>query len=220
MNKLIYITKKHLSNHLIDTNDVLVTDAKLVLVECNRYEALLRKAHGEGQYWILLNSNGWLNDDDKFYKPILISETEKIEVGDWMLSHNRIICQAANNILVNMKSVDGARCYKVLSLPEHFSPQQLQMIVEGKLKDGDKMLVECESKDKYSEPYLKGLKEYQIKLNPHITIYPPVEEKMYTKKEIANYIQQFSEAAMTHGSSFNGRLFLTNWDQWFEQNVK
>lgn len=41
-----------------------------------------------------------------------------------------------------MNSHTGA--FKILALPEHFSPRHLQAIVDGKLKDGDKVLLEVE----------------------------------------------------------------------------
>lgn len=270
--------------------DVLVTDAELVLVEDGNGEYISRVQLGTG--------NG-------FCKPILISRTEKIEVGDSFyvsdLPHDPPSIFKAVKVEEGHSGVHGkvwildkdyivlGLCKKILALPEHFSPQQLQDIVDGKLKEG-KCLVECEQIDvdeayfevsankdfdkHHFHNYDSGGKTYKkefehlyrrIKLNPHITIYPveekvfdfngiedlrpyllrhpdhemvrssclhylgdrfqefaqiPVEEKMYTKKEIANYLEKFSEQAMTHGYSFNGRLFLTNWDQWFEQNVK
>lgn len=166
-----------------DWDDVLVTDAELVLVKCNSSK--------EANFWLKLN--------DKFLKPILISRTEKIEEGDWILTKLNQIIKAGKNI-VDLK--EGG-CIKILALPEHFSPQQLQDIVDGKLKDGDKVLVECEIDEK---------QEFKIKLNPHITIYP-VKEKMVPVSLL--------EEAFNLGLAFNGEKTETEtFNEWFEQNVK
>jgi hypothetical protein len=69
--------------------------------------------------------------------------------------------------------------------PEHFSPQQLKDIVDGKLIENKKYTLECENKEKkitgttwYGEEISKFITHYFIKLNPYITIYPVQEERM------------------------------------------
>ncbi len=216
-----------ISNHPKDRdggiwNDKLVTDAELVLVVCE-----------EVKYAILHNI---INRNGKFFKPILISRTEKIEVGDWITDGKRIA-------QVNVLTIDDPnrdKHSKILALPEHFSQQQLQDIVDGKLKEG-KCLVECEKK--YSpggavdcgDPDDDGgaYKYNQIKLNPHITIYN-VEEKMYTKEEVQKIVRKAFDAARLknkaidkvgygsgHGSITGQKRKYTHiCDKWFEQNVK
>jgi hypothetical protein len=155
--------------------EVLVTDAELVFIS---------------------STLEWANRTDSPSMPILISRTEKIEVGDWIYDSYRKKIRKAN--MEQDTVVDY--CFKILALPEHFSPESLQLIVDGKLKEG-KCLVECE-KDEESMGKLIGISK--IKLNPHITIYPDyiqsaikickehdcevsventdsVEEKMYTR---------------------------------------
>lgn len=236
---------ERLVKNLIGGNevDVLVTDAKLVLVECSRHEAVLRQVHGEGQYWVVLNVNGWLNSDDKFYKPIYISETEKIEVGGFAYNYmtkryGRVlrISQNGDITIDNGQYEDTSspnNFVKVLALPEHFSPEQLQAIIDGKLKEGSKCLVECEevinhiSWDKELESkfdYEKGypIQINQIKLNPHITIYPLVEEKMYTRDEVKEIV-----LSIVKEISYGNEDLIYHYDgdfreakQWFKQNVK
>lgn len=78
------------------------------------------------------------NDGKGWLKPIIISETEKIEVDDWGYGMDGLFEYKGS---VN---IDGGRLpNKVLALPEHFSPKHLQAIADGKLKDGDKVYVEC-----------------------------------------------------------------------------
>jgi hypothetical protein len=126
---------------------------------------------------------------DKFdsswnYKPILISRTEKIEVGDWVYHpKTKSILQVGKEGWLDAVQSGDNTYYKILALPEHFSHKHLQAIVDGKLKDGDKVLVECESfcahgnncpsKGAYDKQHLCDV-QYKIKLNP-LTIYP-VEE--------------------------------------------
>lgn len=113
-------------------------------------------------------------------------------------------------------------CFKILALPEHFSPQQLQDIVDGKLKEGQKILLECEDVGDCKEydtdnnycTCKDGCKDLQIKLNPHITIYPPVEEKMYTREEVKNI------ALKAYERGFIRPIYEKHFDIWFEQNVK
>lgn len=134
---------------------------------------------------------------------------------------------------------------KILALPEHFSLEQLQMIVDGKLKHGDKVLVECEGtcsncgtihENSILCSSIDGfdykVEPYQIKLNPHITIYPAEkqkctnkfcqmddfggcsckEEKMYTRLEVKIILHKFNNPQS------NEDVFRVN--TWFEQNVK
>lgn len=176
------------------TEPVLVTDPKLMLVECKPEEALFIHRNTTGVDIInhySYNQQGLVKGIFyKYLKPILISETEKIEVGE------QFSMGAFTNWKIEVrKDVDYGVFepkYKILALSEHFSPEQLQMIVDGKLKDGDKVLVECERGGNF-DPYdnqIPGMDYwYQIKLNPHITIYP-VEEKMYTRDEVNERIRQ------------------------------
>jgi len=84
-----------------------------------------------------------------YYKPIIISETEEIELRDWAyekeegtlfevdeFGHAGLVRSKKNSFVL-------ASCRKILALPEHFTPEQLQDIVDGKMKDGDTLLVGC-----------------------------------------------------------------------------
>lgn len=128
-------------------------------------------------------------------------------------------------------------CYKILTLPEHFSPKYLQDIVDGKMKNADKVLIECENFKvcslgphntsnyacasvagrMYNNCKCENLKENctTIKLNSsnHITLHN-IEKKMYTKEEV---ILAY-EAGVIDGSDPDCKN--TNSIIWFEQNVK
>lgn len=216
--------------------EVLVTNAELVLVECGKEDGLLG-THPD--YTGLATKQFWQDEPDRYFKPILISKQEKVEEGDWFYSpkHQLILkCEKIDgDKIFHDKSIVGhwalqnnQQVFKILALPEHFSPQQLQMIVDGKLKEG-KCLVECETRVLRSDlgaifegpNGLEYLNDTIIKLNPHIAIYPPVEEKMYTREQMEDFtfqaIEYFFEKNAYYGTPEQGRNKVK---KWFEQNVK
>ena len=117
--------------------NVLVTDAELVLVDTGTdgdYPDYSQQIIGVNHRWV---------------KPYLISRTEKIEVGDWVLEY--MMGKPYNVIQVTKEDLDRCKinfanrsCFKILALPEYFSLQILSKIVSGELKDGDKVLLEVE----------------------------------------------------------------------------
>lgn len=72
--------------------------------------------------------------------PIIISETESIEKRD-KYYYNFSIHESAGG---EIEKGNYKECRKILVLPENFSIEAIQMITDGKLKDGDKVMVECE----------------------------------------------------------------------------
>lgn len=123
-------------------------------------------------------------------RPIIISETENINVGDCAYSFhlNRIDKIENDSQLKQILFLEGK---KVIALPENFSPETLKEINEDRLKDGDSVLVECEKhdeknkQDKYTDgTYARSysiIDLYRIKLDDknHITVFKKktVEEK-------------------------------------------
>lgn len=110
-------------SHKTSQGDVLVTKGKLVLIHVKP---------GEDGFFM---KNG-------VFKPIIISETEKIEGGDWYYA-NKTLFKADEKLYEGNDPNTVKNQFKILALPEHFSPKQLQAIVDGKLKDGDEVYVEC-----------------------------------------------------------------------------
>lgn len=211
---------------------VPVAEAKLVLVECKPEEEALIAINTRSQEIIatslVIKGILW-----KYYKPILISETEVKKEGDQVLSDNHEIFTIdliRDNSLRKIFFKEGTYCtdkefdtfYKVLALPEHFSPKLLQDIVDGKLKEGDRVLVECEDNmylhkgsGKYWEDEPVMMKKYldrpekYVKLNSsgHITLHK-LEEKKYE----LNFIR--------HITGFSIPEINEKYDKWFNANVK
>lgn len=180
--------------------EVPVVEGKLVLIE----DRLLSRLDAESPV------GGW--------KPIIISETEKIEVDDWFW-HQDGYEQVKD---IQGKFVNGfilEHCRKILALPEQFSPKHLQAIVDGKMKDGNKVLVECEDLCDYEgEELWENTPHFIIKTNhlDHVTLHK-VEEKMYTKEEIKKIAEDaYLQGFLSSGIKFDSHEF----NQWFEKNVK
>ena len=237
--------------------EVPVSEGKLVLVEERGIHDFRSPNDGGTQlkgFHVRLSGLYW--------KPIIISETEKTEVGDKVLVDNRDrktdpvnysieTVEVVTNGWIFTKEQPGLGqnpdwTKKILALPEHFSPKHLQAIVDGKMKDGDKVLVECiqafrkSTKDYKDKDYIWLDNEVvevvskseqfdvsrlnQIKLNSsnHIMLHK-VEEKMYTREELGS----ISFKAMMHGIR-NSKPEMIKYpsigvgffDEWFEQNVK
>lgn len=218
-----------------EEDQVPVAEAKLVLVEGGDSDFT---PDNLSRFQIF---NDKLNKFKKWFKPILISETEKIEVGDWALyQHPKQIGIAPPAIfkIVNPNYslhepshrveheggfgvIEGYK--KVLALPEYFSPKHLQAIVDSKLKDGNKVLVECEQdKVRDTDPEcpiaIGGGYPTVVKLNSssHITLHK-VEEKMIPVSVAVKSFYAGREAgAFADHPIYNWK----NFEEWFKQNVK
>jgi translation initiation factor IF-1 len=193
--------------------DIPVVEGKLVLVECNSTDALFNKYLGDP----LVIHDRQYAAGRKFYKPIIISETEKIEVGDWYYDErNKLIKQLTYQDLM---IVPECGYFKILALPEHSSPEQLQTIVDGKLKDGDKVLVECEKQEQthlfvgFSKPH-PIIDVIKLNSSNHITLHK-VEEKMYTKVEVLNILKNWEKERKTAYSYAD----VYGLEKWFKQNL-
>lgn len=124
--------------------ETLVTEGKLVLVPAINTDKVILFKEKNGVFHVDKIS---LDRPYSMWKPIIISETEKIEVGDaWFNIKNPdfIHYSATEQEVLIINNQYKESCKKILTLPEHFSPKHLRAIVDGKLKDGDKVLIECE----------------------------------------------------------------------------
>ncbi len=211
------------------TTQVLVTDAELVLVKNTIPPAD-----------VYVNSFG--------FHPYLISRIEKIEVGDSILSPDKREIIVVKELLDKPSRWFDLGWRNILALPEHFSLQTLQDIVDGKLKEGKKKrcvceeegvvcnmpehslsvegkcLVECEMID-WDSDMVSGYGGENlvpvIKLNPHITVYS-VEEKIYTKEEVKTLFDKWNDDLYNgyYVAKQDVETMLDQSDKWFEQNVK
>ena len=90
----------------------------------------------------------------RYYNPIIISENEEIEVGDKVYYAGEIIIWSqADEDGWNKKKL---RPYKILAFPEHFSNKHLQAIIDGKMKDGDEVLIKCRNRSTKTDRNLIG----------------------------------------------------------------
>ncbi len=184
--------------------ETIVAEAKLVLIPL----ALPKTIHE-----VCIKGN--------YYKPLLVSETEKIEDNgrEWFYDSINSSIQKADIFMMSLEEQLSRGLYKTLALPEHFSPKHLQAIVDGMLKDGDKVLVECEEHRPF-EGAKKGFGYFKaIKLNSshHITIHK-IEKKMYTKEEAIELLakRQYQETE----NDLKMKECINMSREWFEQNIK
>ena len=201
-----------------------VAEAQLVLVDNIKHSD-----NSEGRQAIVNHSKDW-------YKPILISLTEDLQKGD--CSYSKEFGLDSEGSIKDLKFpfyIDATyQSFKILALPEHFSSKHLQAIVDGKLKDGDKVLIECESKTIQTYPSsgrdFQGNEKYethtQIKLNSsnHITLHK-VEEKMLTQKQAIEFAKYYNGTVMSIAYQDKSSDLYHNtteqlFSKWFEQNVK
>lgn len=180
----------------------------MVLYKVKEWDKYCLRRHKNGN--IFYNSPA-IGIDTILLKPILISSTEKIERND------KYFCNEGIQTRFETDYHYGEQ-YKVLALSEHFSSQQLQDIVDGKLKDGDRVLVECEAIRMGGVYDTQTWTDYFIKLNSsnHITLHK-VEEKMYTESTI---IGALSEYRFYIDKSLGKEEKVLSAKEWFEQNVK
>ncbi len=140
----------------------VVTKGKLILIE------ILEKEY-------IKNPNVSIKlIDRKFYKPIIISETEPIEEGDkrWFYD-SQYLSDTSENEARALKHNKGI-WKKILATPENFSEKHLQAIVNKKLNHGDEVYVKV-SEQLYEDDALKG--EFRNKFvnyhnNNFITLFP------------------------------------------------
>lgn len=172
--------------------DIIVCRGKLVLIDKTTDEtigSLFQMIEGGNDIFISNNPSV----PCKSIKPIIISTKEEIEVGDMYLKGIYILKNDGESTIDYFKD-----CHKILALPEHFSPKQLQAIVDGKLKDGDEVFVEC--KDKWIEAGFSLDVEKSIKLNKsnHIKLFPVKQEEIKTYRVIDNSQQECLNDSKNH----------------------
>ena len=160
-------------------------------------------------------------------KPIIISETEEIEIGDKVLYKD-----TSGYLILTLKTKDadrywweenscsrvGNKIYKILALPEQFSDKHLQDIVDDELDDGDEVLVKCEhhidqhpdwrpSYDNPDDPPTISWDMIHLDQQNHITLFPikqSLEEaaKEYGIKTQIDWHQKIAEKSFKAGAKW------------------
>lgn len=139
-------------------------------------------------------------------KPFIISYDEKILDGDLFLGK---WSKGVFKCSVDMEPMDGDR--KIFARPQNFSKKQLQAIVEGKLKRGDDVYVEC-LMHKVSDVF------FQIKYcsEDTVTIYRiDNDEKKYSLSDFKNYLEHYKKQVDAK-SVVNGAI--ASMDEYFNTN--
>jgi hypothetical protein len=186
--------------------------------------------HGNNGY-VIINEEIVSNPDHsifakKFYKiatPIIISETERIEVGHAIyhpLDKEVIIYtkeMAAGPI--NNPAEYGYK--KVLALPENFSPKHLRAIVDNKMKNGSEVYVQCKrvGYQHMSADFV------ELDSNNYITLHK-IEQKMYTKEELIATLHKCHSDIYKQNTQWSGDIdpevpaeFVKEIDDWAAQNL-
>lgn len=168
-------------------------------------------------------------------RPIIISETEEIEVGDEIYDTKSLHQDAPlkgkvdwiddNHLTVLGSTIKYLKSYfrKIIVLPEQFTKAQLQAIVDGKIKDGDEVYVAC---DNHENNIWGDTNDYSVTLflpEPgHVKLFPvkcscggnphklgcevvKKEERLYTKQEMISLVEQY------HNEPLIGDLDFQEW---------
>lgn len=226
---------------------------------CEGKLALIRIGVFGGSGFLVDNSHILINNT--WYKPIIISESEEIEIKT-KVWHNElnligeVVCFLETNSYSSYFAVTcggenfpdgqrlaGIKLRRILAMPEHFSKEQLQMIVNGELKDGDKILLECgdemipmEDYKKYGEDCKNSFREIKLDSNNHVVILPNKSEikvavvgagkpeiikRTYTRDEhLFIYLEgvRAGHDDSTSGESLSRSMMKQR--TWFDKNIK
>lgn len=165
--------------------ECVVHMGRLVLIESDALHGLLCKDEN-GKVCFPEN----IKTISEWLVPIIISETEEIKEGDWGYGMDGLFEYKGK---VNIDN--GRLPNKVLALPEQFSDKHLQAIADGKMKDGDKVLVKCEKHFNAKKSNTKGLYPvtyftYSVDLDQqnHITLFSVKKSLEEIAKEYADDI--------------------------------
>ncbi len=87
------------------------------------------------------------SDVFRLIRPLIVSEIEEINSGDnYLFVKNNTICKAdvsPENLKILQELQKTGFVFKILALPENFSQEMLQDIIDKKLKNNEIVYVEC-----------------------------------------------------------------------------
>lgn len=169
-----------------------VCKGKLVLIKCDIKGSLIcgvRNKVPNGKYlYFTEDMRLGTSQDVDFFKPIIISETDQqdsLNKGDNILFtgsdglqeiYEYIECDGYGMGVLdsnkNRCTIAYSHTARILALSEQFSPEILQDIKDGKLKDGDDVYIEC-----YNHILADKVFEQRILLtNDNIKLFPVDKE--------------------------------------------
>lgn len=196
--------------------DLLVVKGKLILIP-DRNGEYINRLNGDFPDYICYRG---------FCKPIIISEVEEIQIDDWV--YNEDILEI--NDCAKITNEDGLKlarkinAKKILAFSNDFSKKQIEKIIDGRLKHGDKLWVECCRLTHDNETLVShnGFKlqvpiniQYIIISNPHINFYSI--KKKFTYLEMKNIALNFGLWIVNKDTSNSS---IEDIDRWFKENVK
>ena len=189
----------------------LVHKGKLVLIKTGYKNEIGKLAcNRDGVYNIprteedSLKSAKWFSNE--LIKPIIISETEEIVFGDCAYNPHSIKHFITECNQSNKDSIQE-HWAKILALPEHFSDAHLQAIVDGKMSDGDEVLIKCVPNGNHSDY------ELFIYLNQqnHITLFP-------VKQSLEEAYYKYYGSKVEHSTSTHDAYDMVAFAEWAKKN--
>jgi len=131
--------------------------------------------------------------------PIIISEFEDINSGDWVYNSLSSSLYQTDDTLSLTKND-----FKVLVLPEQFSSKTLRLINDWKLIDGRSVFIVCwTNKEKY---------EVGLDINYKAEIHLKTNfEKLFNKEDLIGYLKLFKEDFLLNPS--------TNIEKWVDKQL-
>lgn len=168
--------------------------------------------------------------------PTIISKTENIALNDWFVV-NGTIQQCVGFLNDDIEASNGLpyqrfACHKILAFRHQLSPKHIEAFTKGKIKDGDKVLVECERKPEPEYENIVITSRYDfIKLNPqsHVTLIR-LKKKMVSELKVRELVKIIQDKAEynAHQDVGTGHCFTKKYDafldafdveKWFEENL-
>jgi hypothetical protein len=201
--------------------ETMVAKGKLVLLRTS-----ITPNHGDLSYDARYN-NYYLSPNNllgQLVKPVIVSETERIEVGDKAIHTNPdyakdweiIECTENNRVSIQ------EHWNKVLALPEHFTPKQLQAIVDGDMKDGERLYIVCDLKysgweEDFDSKLDKDDRVVCLDQGNHITIHKAKQELMYTKDDLYKVAELIGKSC-AEAKNYSAHYMKKEVDEWIQNN--
>ena len=142
--------------HTENMNGKIVAKGKLILVPIKGEDAFndpnIKNYVISGELGGRLHRNIPNFGLGNYHKPIIISETEEIKKHEDKILYKDKILKVSKNRGLYLSVYEFSEIdirtdltKKIIALPEQLSPKTIQDIIEGKIKNGDEIYLECET---------------------------------------------------------------------------